>query len=143
MCTFDINCFMCMYPMNTSYEEHLKTIWHVAGTGTFHTLYIYVLLPLRILYFIYISFLMTSYAHFRNIYSQHTYIFHNIHIIITSKYVMILTTVICEHKVQTIHQYIYLFFKHYKHTHFGYQLLRCILPMKKWYHNKLQTILYL
>ena len=89
------------------------------------------MLPLGILYFIYISFLMTTHAHCRHIYSQHTYIFHNIHVIITSKYVFILQTVICEHKVQTIHQYIYLFVKHEKHTHFGYQLLQCILPMKK------------
>ena len=58
------------------------------------------------MYFIDISNLSTVDAHLRDIYFQHMYIFHDIHMMIILQYFMILTTVICEHKVQTIHQYI-------------------------------------
>ena len=95
------------------------------------------------MYFIDISSLMTFHAHFIHIYAQHTYIFHDIHIMTISKQFIILMTVICEHKAQTIHQYISLFFKNYKYIHFAYQFLGCIVPMKKSHDNKLKTILYL
>ena len=36
-----------------------------------------------------------------------------------------------------------MFWKKYKHKHLGYEFCRCILSMKKSYHNKLKTIWHL
>ena len=46
-----------------------------------------------------------SYVQLRDIHSQYTYISHNVHVMIISVHLMILTSLISSHKIQTIHQH--------------------------------------
>ena len=65
----------------------------------------------------------TGFVHVRDTYSHHMCLSHGIHMVTISPYVMILTSVICGHHLQTIHPNTYLFVKNYNNAHFAYQLL--------------------
>ena len=59
----------------------------------------------------------------RDTYSHYMCSSHDIHVVTISTYVMILTSVIFGHKLQTIDQNMYMFLKNYNDAHFAYQLL--------------------
>ena len=65
----------------------------------------------------------TGFVHVRDTYSHYMCLSHGIHMVTISTYVMILTSVIFGHKLQTIDQNICTFLKNYNDTHFAYQLL--------------------
>ena len=56
-------------------------------------------------------------------YNLHTSLSYNIHIMITYVYVMVLTNVIFQHALWTIHTNVYVFLKNYNNIQFTYQLL--------------------
>ena len=64
-----------------------------------------------------------GFVYVRDTYSHHICLSHDIHVITTSAYVMIRTSVIFGHELQTIDQNIYLLQKIHNDAHFAYQLL--------------------
>ena len=119
MHTFHSNFFGCKWPMKKSYEKHCKTILYLPITYRKITSMI---LPS--------SFAKcknmyntAGFLYVRDIYSHHICLSHNIHMVTTSTYVMILISVIFGHELQTTDQNIYLFLKNYNDAHFAYQLL--------------------
>ena len=64
-----------------------------------------------------------GFVYVRDTYSHHMCLSHDIHMVTISTYVMILTSVIFGHELQTIDQNIYLFLQNYNDAHFAYELL--------------------
>ena len=117
---FGYQFFGCILPKKKSYHNKLKTILHLPITDITkrtHVMQLWTFCKTKnmyntacLLYDIYM-------------YSQHTYVSINIHIIITCACVTILTHVQFLHELQAVHQHMYLFVKKYKNVYFWYQLL--------------------
>ena len=140
MHTFHSSFFGCKWPMKKSYEKHWKTILYLPITYR------------KITSMILLSSLTKSkntyntagFVYVRDTYSHHMCLSHDIHMVTTSTYVMILTSVIFWHKLQTIDQNIYLFVKKTTMMHtLHINCFRCKWPMKKSYEKHWKTILYL
>ena len=68
-------------------------------------------------------YITAGFVYVRDTYFHHMCLSHDIHMVTICTYVMILTSVIFGHKLQTIDQNIYFFLKNYNDVHFAYQLL--------------------
>ena len=77
-------------------------------------------------------YITTDFVYVRDTYSHHMCLSHNIHTITICTYVMILTSVIFGHELQTIDPNIYLFLKKTTMMHtFHISCFGCKWPVKK------------